>query len=112
MDDRCDSGTASHLPRLWLGLDVQAQLVSPDAPGSPKDKNPSYPKAVVAIKSDGELWLRSRLRQIKYLNNNVKQDHRRIKRLTGPVRGFKRLATLRRTLPGFETMAITRKWQV
>jgi hypothetical protein len=29
VDDRGDSRTASRVPGLWLGLDVQAQLVSP-----------------------------------------------------------------------------------
>src|SRR6266567_70939 len=45
------------------------------------DKNAAYPAAVTAMKRDRELWRFSRLRQIKYLNNIVEQDHRRIKRL-------------------------------
>jgi transposase, IS6 family len=48
------------------------------------DKNAAYPKAAAEMKKDGELWRRSRLRQVKYLNNIVEQDHRRVKRLTGP----------------------------
>jgi transposase-like protein len=48
------------------------------------DKNPAYPKAAADMKTDGELWRRSRLRQVKYLNNIVEQDHRRIKRLVRP----------------------------
>jgi len=48
------------------------------------NKNAAYPKAAAAIKRDGELWRRSRLRQVKYLNNVVEQDHRRVKRLIGP----------------------------
>src|SRR5919202_1572588 len=35
------------------------------------DKNAAYPKAASEMKRDGELWHRSRLRQIKYLNNIV-----------------------------------------
>ncbi|GJL57840.1 MAG: hypothetical protein NPIRA03_06970 [Nitrospirales bacterium] len=31
----------------------------------------------------------SKIRQCKYLNNIIKQDHRRIKRLTRPTLGFK-----------------------
>jgi hypothetical protein len=42
VDDRGDSGTASRMPGLWFGLDVQAQLVSPDAPGPPNSRRP-YP---------------------------------------------------------------------
>ena len=33
------------------------------------DKNPAYPKAVTEMKEDGELWRRSRLRQVKYLTD-------------------------------------------
>jgi IS6 family transposase len=41
------------------------------------DKNAAYPKAAAEMKKDGELWRRSRLRQVKYLNNIIEQDHRR-----------------------------------
>ena len=73
------------------------------------DKNPAYPRAVAEMKRDGELWRRSRLRQCKYLNNIVEQDHRRIKRLVRPGLGFGGFATARRTLAGFEAMAMIRK---
>ena len=33
------------------------------------DKNPAYPKAVTKLKDDGEMWRRSRLRQVKYLTD-------------------------------------------
>ncbi len=52
------------------------------------DKNAAYPKAIAEMKKDGELWRRSKLRQVKYLNNIVEQDHRRVKRLIGPALGF------------------------
>jgi IS6 family transposase len=76
------------------------------------DKNPAYPRAAEEMKSDGELWRFSRLRQIKYLNNIVEQDHRRIKRLVRPGLGFGGMRTARRTLAGYEAMAMVRKGQV
>jgi transposase-like protein len=76
------------------------------------DKNPAYPRAVAEMKEDGELWRRSRLRQIKYLNNIVEQDHRRVKRLVRPGLGFGSFWTARRTLAGYEVMAMVRKGQV
>jgi transposase-like protein len=76
------------------------------------DKNAAYPKAITEMKKDGELWRRSRLRQVKYLNNIVEQDHRRVKRLTGPGLGFGGFWTARRTLAGYEVMAMIRKGQV
>ena len=76
------------------------------------DKNPAYPKAAADMKADGELWRRTRLRQVKYLNNIVEQDHRRIKRLVRPGLGFGSFWTARRTLAGYEAMAMIRKGQV
>jgi IS6 family transposase len=76
------------------------------------DKNAAYPKAVAEMKGDGELWRRSRLRQCKFLNNIVEQDHRRIRRLIRPGLGFGGFWTARPTLAGFEAMAMIRKGQV
>ncbi len=76
------------------------------------DKNAAYPSATKAMKRAGELWRFSRLRQAKYLNNIVEQDHRRIKRLVRPGLGFQSFHTARRTLAGYEAMAMIRKGQV
>ena len=76
------------------------------------DENPAYPRAVREMKRAGELWRFSKLRQRKYLNNIVEQDHRRIKRLVRPGLGFGGLETAERTLAGYEAMAMIRKGQV
>jgi IS6 family transposase len=76
------------------------------------DKNPAYPRAAADMKRVGQLWRFSRLRQCKYLNNIVEQDHRRIKRLVRPGLGFGSLLTARRTLAGYEVLAMIRKGQV
>ncbi len=76
------------------------------------DKNPTYPRAVADMKRARQLWRFSRLRQRKYLNNIVEQDHRRIKRLVRPGLGFVGLESARRTLAGYEAMAMIRKGQV
>ena len=52
------------------------------------DKNAAYPKAIADLKAAGVLPERVELRQIKYLNNVIEQDHRFIKRLTKPGMGF------------------------
>jgi transposase-like protein len=64
------------------------------------------------MKEDDELWRRSRLRQVKFLNNIVEQDHRRVKRLVRPGLGFGSFWTARRTLAGYEVMAMVRKGQL
>ena len=76
------------------------------------DKNAAYPKAVAEMKRNSELWRSSRLRQVKYLTNIVEQDHRRPKRLVRPGLGFGGFHTARRTLAGYEAMAMVRKGQV
>jgi transposase-like protein len=40
------------------------------------DKNPAYPSAVEQLKEEGTLPNHTQLRQCKYLNNIIEQDHR------------------------------------
>ena len=76
------------------------------------DKNAAYPVAVEALKADKTLAAETKLRQSKYLNNIIEQDHRNIKRLTKPTMGFGSFNTARRTLRGIEAMSMIRKGQV
>ncbi len=64
------------------------------------------------LKAAGNLPASCELRQIKYLNNRIEQDHRFIKRLTKPGMGFFSLETAWRTLQGYEVMNMIRKGQV
>lgn len=52
------------------------------------------------------------LRQVKYLNNLIEQDHRFIKWLVKPGMSFFSFETARRTLQGYEVMHMMRKGQV
>ena len=52
------------------------------------------------------------LRQAKYLNNIVEQDHRAIKRKTRPLLGFKSFWSVAITLAGIELMHMIRKGQL
>jgi transposase, IS6 family len=76
------------------------------------DRLKSYPGALRAMKQKGELWRFTRHRLGRWLNNLAEQDHRRIKRRTRPMLGFKRFVTARRTLAGVEAMAMLAKGQV
>jgi putative transposase len=55
---------------------------------------------------------RIKIRQCKYLNNIIEQDHRRIKRLTRPMLGFKNFHAAQRPLAGMEVMAMIKKGQI
>ena len=49
------------------------------------------------------------IRQIKYLNNLIEQDHRAIKRIVRPMLGFKSFRSARITLQGIELMHMIKK---
>jgi transposase-like protein len=63
------------------------------------------------MKREGELWRFVRHRRGRWLDNRVKQDHRRVKRQTGSMLGFGSFRTARRTLAGGEAMAMLAKGQ-
>ena len=66
-----------------------------------------------AIEShNGERETGIEIRQIKYLNNIVEQDHRAIKRLVRPMLGFKSFRSAGLTLAGIELMHMIRKGQL
>tara|TARA_B110000503_G_scaffold112201_1_gene168107 strand:- start:289 stop:504 length:216 start_codon:yes stop_codon:yes gene_type:complete len=50
--------------------------------------------------------------QCKYLNNIVEQDHRAIKRIARPIRGFKSFWRARIIIVGIESMHMIRKGQL
>jgi putative transposase len=52
------------------------------------------------------------IRQVKYLNNIVEQDHRAVKRVTRPMLGFKTFAAAQATLVGIELMHMIKKRQL
>jgi transposase-like protein len=52
------------------------------------------------------------MRQCKYLNNIVEQDHRAIKRVTRPMMGFKNFRCAQTLIAGIETMHMIRKGQM
>ena len=49
--------------------------------------------------------------QVKYLNNIIEQDHRFLKRITGPMLGFKAFHSAETTLAGIETAHMIRNGQ-
>jgi transposase-like protein len=52
------------------------------------------------------------IRQVKYLNNIVEQDHRAVKRVTRPMLGFKSFDAAQGTLAGIELMHMIKKRQM
>jgi IS6 family transposase len=76
------------------------------------DKNAAYPKAFKELKAEEIMPAACELRQSKYRNNRIEQDHRFIKRLVELGMGFFSFETAWRTLHGYETMNMIRKGQI
>src|SRR5439155_3708840 len=102
---------------------VQEPVAQPTAaadpnptPSAPRvinvDKNAAYPKAIADLKANRTLPESVELRQVKYLNNMVEQDHRFIKRRVKPGLGFFSYETAWNTLQGYEVMNMVRKGQM
>jgi len=76
------------------------------------DQNAAYPPAFEALQRDSTLPDTCLLRQCKYLNNVVEQDHRFVKRRVNPGLGFGAFQTAQRTIQGYEAMRMLRKGQI
>jgi IS6 family transposase len=76
------------------------------------DKNPAYPAAIDQLKVEGTVRNRCRVRQCKYLNNIVEQDHRTVKLRTRLAMGYGSFRSAWRTLQGIEAVHMIRKGRV
>jgi putative transposase len=85
-----------------------------DRNGAPEtvtmDKSGANLAALRAINAERETPIK--VRQVKYFNNIVEQDHRAIKRRIRPMMGFKDLRCARTILSGIETMHMIKKGQM
>ncbi|MED0929943.1 DDE-type integrase/transposase/recombinase, partial [Bacillus mycoides] len=76
------------------------------------DKNPAYPIAIEQLKKEKSIPDGMQLRQQKYLNNIVEQDHRYIKKRIRSMLGFKSYKTSAAILSGVEAMHMLKKEQI
>ncbi|NCQ66116.1 MAG: IS6 family transposase [Alphaproteobacteria bacterium] len=76
------------------------------------DKSGSNKCAVDFFNEDLEKKKQYEIRQVKYLNNIVEQDHRFIKKRTRIMLGFKSFYSASETLSGIENIRIIQKGQI
>ena len=74
------------------------------------DKSGANTAAIEGYNAEHEAEIE--IRQNKYLNNIVEQDHRAIKRVARPMLGFKSFRSAAATLAGVELMHMSRKGQL
>ncbi len=103
MSARRDAAAARQFLEQALDLHGVPQKVSID--GSPANKAAVLELAATAAKP-------IELRQIKYLNNLIEQDHRAIKRIVRPMLGFKSWPCACILITGIETMHMIKKGQL
>ncbi|EJR95155.1 hypothetical protein IKO_05760 [Bacillus cereus VDM034] len=75
------------------------------------DKNPAYPVAIQELKEEKHMPEGIQLRQVRYLNNIVEQDHRFIKKRVRSMLGFKSFKTATSILRGVEAIHMMKKGQ-
>src|SRR6266702_3842558 len=74
------------------------------------DKSGANLAALHAVNAERDTPIK--IRQVKYLNNVVEQDHRAIKRIIRPMLGFKDFHCARVILSGIEVMHMIKKGQM
>ena len=74
------------------------------------DKSGANTAAIKSIQADS--GADTEMRQFKYLNNIVEQDHRAMKRIVRPMLGFKTFRCARALVAGTLTMHMIRKGQL
>ena len=74
------------------------------------DKSGANKSAIDQIIGDREIKVE--VRQVKYLNHIVEQDHRAFKLKTSPMPGFKSFHAAANVLAGIELMHLIRKGQM
>ncbi len=74
------------------------------------DKSGANTAAVHGLVADSGVAIE--LRQSKYLNNLIEQDHRAIKRIVRAMLGFKDFDCARRLIAGIKTMHMVKKGQL
>jgi transposase-like protein len=76
------------------------------------DKSGSNKAALDAFNKGVEKEDQIEIRQVKYLNNIVEQDHRFIKKRTRPTFGFKNFYSAKETISGIENIRMIQKGQI
>ncbi|MCM3196922.1 IS6 family transposase [Priestia megaterium] len=76
------------------------------------DKNPAYPMGIEELEKEKKMPVGIQIRQVKYLNNIVEQDHRFIKKRVRSMLGLKSFRTAKSILSRIEAMPIIKKGQL
>jgi putative transposase len=98
-------GSAQLFLRKAIGNNGKPRVVNIDKSGANKSGIRTINRDLLTVR-------KIRIRQCKYLNNIVEQDHRNIKRRISIDTGFKEFESAKRTLAGIEVVYVIKKGQI
>ena len=98
-------GSAQKFLNKAMGNNSKPRVINIDKSGANKSGIRLINRELMTVK-------KIKIRQCKYLNNIVEQDHRNIKRRISIDTGFKEFESAQRTLAGIEVVNIIRKGQI
>ena len=98
-------GSAQKFLNKAIRNNSKPRVINIDKSGANKSGIRSINRELLTVK-------KIKIRQCKYLNNIVEQDHRNIKRRISIDTGFKEFESAQRTLAGIEVVNIIRKGQI
>ncbi len=106
-----DKKAAKRFFKKAIGNSGHPEKVTIDKSGANKAALDAINNDILIAFSKTRFFHKLGIRQIKYLNNTVEQDHRFIKKIVKPMLGFKKFRSARATLAGIELHYMLRKNQ-
>jgi putative transposase len=106
-----DETAVRHFLEKAIRFNGLPEKVTIDKSGANKAGLDAVNLQLVTLVFLGYALLQINIRQIKYLNNIVEQDHRGIKRIVNPMMGFKSFYSAQATIAGIELYRMLKKNQ-
>ena len=94
-----------------IGSNGLPEKITIDKSGANKAGIDAINLQLIVLSLLGCTLMQIQIRQIKYLNNIIEQDHRGIKRIVKPMMGFKAFHSAEATLAGIELCRMLKKGQ-
>jgi putative transposase len=111
LSEKRDEPAARAFFEKAIGSNGWPEKVTMDKSGANKAGIDSVNLQLALLFILGGGFIQMTVRQIKYLNNIVEQDHRFVKKITNAMRGFKAFHSAEATLAGIELHHMLRKKQ-
>ncbi len=111
LSEKRDKSAAAAFFRKAIGDNMLPEKVVIDKSGANKAALDSLNLQLAFLFMMTGILMPILVRQIKYLNNLIEQDHRAIKKIINPMKGFKSFAAANATLAGIELHHMLRKGQ-